>query len=493
MALLSRRAAQAGLLAATIFALVLAVLRIASATSFGNPPLMLTSGLEEEALFGIWRVKGGEVPYLDVRDIPYAHSYFNWLFYYAFAGAVQVFQWVLGAGDSWIPLAAHLATLTAGVVGAVAFAISLRDADCRTRGGCWHVPLLAGALAFFGPLTGFWVFTARPDVPALCLDICAFAAAIRYFDRGGNRHLWSAVAFALLAWSFKQPSIIVIGSLLAALALAGQWRNALLACAAALAWFSLPFVAFGDAYVVNAYIASTAGSYLADLGAHNLALAALKSPAILLAPVAILMALARERRLLEQPALRFAAIAFLSSVAFSVGTGAKEGASQNYYFLPGCLALWWLVRLRFGPGTPAVEVRRLPAGVFLAAMLAQGVGAAAVLAGLAGRLDVSGGGDDFAHLQQSLPAMEAPVLVLERAGNLPWIQRRAPHLVFGHLYDAPAIRSLGYRHGGLEGLVESGYIRTVVIPRNAVTDLRVGLPAGMSMKGQDERYVYWSR
>src|SRR5438045_9141407 len=40
-----------------------------------------TSGCEEEALFSLWRFAHGEAVYSDPTLLPYAISYFNWLFY----------------------------------------------------------------------------------------------------------------------------------------------------------------------------------------------------------------------------------------------------------------------------------------------------------------------------------------------------------------------------------------------------------------------------
>lgn len=487
-----RQHAALALLATAAAVLLLAGLRISSALSLHAPTTLLTSGLEEEALFGIWRVAGGASPYGDIRDIPYAHSYFNWLFYVAYAAMARAGLWLVDGVDGWIPTIAHLTTLGFAAAGSVALALSLRDG---TKGGAIErvaVPASAGALAFFGPLAGLWAFTARPDIAALCLEVMAIGACLRHFRHGGERLLWAAVALSLLAWAFKQTSVVVPAAIVATLALAGQWRKVLAIGAAIAAWVSIPFLAYGEPYVVNAWVASASSPLLFRHGAENLVMAMLKAPAIAVAVPGLLVLLVRDRAMLSSAPARFALAAILGSLALSAVAGSKVGASQNYYFLPGALAIWWLVTLRFGATARDASTQRLLSRLFVVAMLAQSASVVAVLSGAAGRIDISRDGRPIARLAAALPAHEAPVLVTMRSGNLPWIQRRPPHLVFGYLYGTPEMRALGYRHGGIEGLVASGYVRTVVVPRTSAPDLRIAMPAGMRQVAEDEYFRYWS-
>ena len=88
----------------TAFACVLlAVLRIGSEMSFHQPKHRPTSGLEEEALFSVWKVSQHQPVYADPFQIPYAISYFNWLFYssYGLAGTLALNLLKIDAG--WLP------------------------------------------------------------------------------------------------------------------------------------------------------------------------------------------------------------------------------------------------------------------------------------------------------------------------------------------------------------------------------------------------------
>jgi hypothetical protein len=66
---------------AAITCLTLAAIRIFYDLSLRQPFQIFTSGLEEEALFSVWKYVHGQPVYSDLFSIPFSGSYFNWLFY----------------------------------------------------------------------------------------------------------------------------------------------------------------------------------------------------------------------------------------------------------------------------------------------------------------------------------------------------------------------------------------------------------------------------
>src|SRR5436190_1377515 len=70
-----------------------------------NPELMpaTTSGCEEEALFSIWKFTQGQAVYSDPAAVPYAISYFNWLFYWSYGAIAKMCLSVFHLPEIWLP------------------------------------------------------------------------------------------------------------------------------------------------------------------------------------------------------------------------------------------------------------------------------------------------------------------------------------------------------------------------------------------------------
>ena len=189
-----------GISAATC--LVLLGARLLHSVSFTHPLQLTTSGAEEDALASIWRFLHGQAVFTDPHVMPYTGSYFNWLFYGGYGsvagGALRLF----GLGEAWLPTVCRMITLAIAVSGLAIFAGAVREAVRLS----WPTACLFGALALFNPLSGFWVFTTRPDVGAAVLELGAVAAFLRY--RRTKRWMDLLLIALLLggAWAFKQTA-----------------------------------------------------------------------------------------------------------------------------------------------------------------------------------------------------------------------------------------------------------------------------------------------
>ena len=76
---------------AVILSLALFFLRFFLNTSFTQPLHITTSGYEEESLYALWKYlyRPQEV-YSDFHNMPFAASYFNWLFYSAYGEFTKI-------------------------------------------------------------------------------------------------------------------------------------------------------------------------------------------------------------------------------------------------------------------------------------------------------------------------------------------------------------------------------------------------------------------
>ena len=194
---------------AIISALVCAVLffaRLYYAVSFFEPLQTSTSGAEYESLYVIWKYINGMTIYSDHMKIPFAGTFYNWLYYVFYGELTGGILAALDLADSWIPTITKLITVAGTFVGVgITYLTFGLIASNETGAPLW--PALKASFAIFlfmGPLVGFFGMAAQPDIWAMVFDVSAVYVFIRFF---ALRPLVAVTGFCLLAyiaWSFKQ-------------------------------------------------------------------------------------------------------------------------------------------------------------------------------------------------------------------------------------------------------------------------------------------------
>src|SRR5215213_1957343 len=80
---------------------------------FWDPALtpVVTTNCEEEALFAIWKFIQGQPAYSDPAALPFAVSYFNWLFYWFYGGIAKICFSLFHLQSEWLPVITRSVTL----------------------------------------------------------------------------------------------------------------------------------------------------------------------------------------------------------------------------------------------------------------------------------------------------------------------------------------------------------------------------------------------
>lgn len=460
--LLQRLISPKSLIVVTALAcVILALVRIAAETSFHQPVHRPTSGLEEEGLFSIWKVSQHQPVYADPLEIPYAISYFNWLFYAAY-GLVVIFSLrVLELDSGWLPTVARFLTLS------LTFACGFGFWQVAREGRLWPEAwsglqrVCFAAIAVFNPLFGFFIFTARPDVAALFFELAGLALILRYFRTQSRLLLLAAIVALFCAWSFKQTSVFVVSGICLWFVLKRRFADLFWVSAVSGVLYLTTFLIGGQNYLYAVVRSQANCGFHFLLGADNLMRAFQKSP---LLPVALLAwgvaALSRRPEWRAQMRSPLSVI-FVVSLALSTLMSMKGGASAYYFVGPFVFGMLWLAE--FWAATDHFRGSPILRGAVVAGLCLQ-----LLCVGLVGlsraRVDRSPAEQErHRHLAQKLDLLPGPILVDERFGNLPWIQRKPPHFVYAYTYWFDRAAGKTYSKGGLGGLIRSRYFKTIVL------------------------------
>ena len=443
---------------------------------------LTSTGCEEEALFPIWKAAEGHVVYADADRMPFSASYFNWLFYAVYGGVARGVMAVTHLGADALPAITRLLTLVFAAACVAMIYLLLQTLKPGGLAGSRLGRLACGVFLMANPLTGPWLYTARPDIAALLCELIGLWFALRHVRDGNRGHLVLAVAAGLLAWSFKQNFVHLLGGLCVFFLLRRQWRHCLAVSAMSVV------VALGTLWMGGgAYRHALIGAQLnCQVSAESAWLlfqqATANAPQLVaLAAGLIIILLLRTR---WRPAPSVELLAAVSLVAFGIGfLGiSKQGADTNYFIPASVLAMIWCLSLRREDASWPVEARRGVNFMHWSGVAAAGV---AVLAGLWPQIGRSSEAvtrivhargaeatpaapnaalvSELDTLKRHLRELPGPIFVTDRACNLPWIQPKAPHFVYSFMYALDKKAGHPVEGGGIGGLIEAGYFETVVV------------------------------
>jgi hypothetical protein len=454
--------------AALVSVLTIAALRIFYNLSFRQPLQLLTSGCEEESLFAIWKWIHGQAVYANPEHIPFAASYFNWLFYMTYGAITKGVLMGAGLQDDWISQVGKWISLCGAVVLGVAVFRLLRllrkDDDMNLRRiGRW-LPLGIALYVAFSPHAGFWIITTRPDVWALALEVLALGSYVRSLRSGGRGDLAWFILFAYAAWAFKQVNVTVAAACILHSVLRRKFRLAAILGAALGASFVLTLVLAGGTCRYMLLKSQMNMGFHVRLGATNLASALAKSTLAWI-PWAVGLAeivrrLVAGRASAENSPLPVLYLSALTALIFYLPLACKDGAADNYFLPFSVLAMIaWAGTFLTNP------TRVLAVTVSIGALLCVTL-CLLVLAGKRGRLNCCEDHQRLMIIKPYLARLPKPTLAWSGSASLPWINPNDEnHFVLGCAYwTIPRARLEG---GGVEGLIASGRFAVVVDPNDA--------------------------
>lgn len=440
-----------------------------------------STGCEEEALFPIWKFAKGQTVYADAHAVPFSVSYYNWLFFSVYGGAARIFNALFQFKDSDLPALARFVTLgfafaSIGILYALLGKLKLAGLTSSRL-----FRLTVSIFLVINPLTGSWLFTARPDIAAITCELAGLWWALRYSTTRKMMDLLGAVLAGCIAWSFKQNFVHLLGGLCVLLMLRRDWRALGCVVLTTLALVASTLLIGGEGFR-HALIGGQLNCPVSAESAWSFfqkACGTAPQLVVIAAGLGLAFLCWKRRTASDETDL----LASIGIVALGIGFlgASKQGADINY-FIPVSIfgMLWGICHFRAGQAEPVKAggmvnmVRWAMAALFglgiLSGLIPQGKKAFRQIAGLfitpvAARENgpAIGVNDQIVLLKRHLEELPAPVFVTDRACNLPWIQGKAPHFVYSYMYPLDKKAGANFAQGGIGGLIEQGYFETVVV------------------------------
>ncbi len=460
--------------------IVLMAVRGYFAISFSEPLQLTTSGAEYESLFVIWKYLQSEPLYVDQTRIPFAGTYYNWLYYVFYGEIAGAVLNSLSLNDAWLPTVTRLLTLSGAVFGAW---VSYRCFLELCRNGNKHGRRLALAFAvllFFGPLMGFWAIATAPDIWALALEVTGVLLFLRHYKSHPFKAILLFCLFAYLAWSFKQIFVFSTGAVGLFLLIRRDWKPLMVLVIAMWSAWGVT-LAIGNPDYVNTIVAF--GGSSVELARYELVrnlinLAVKIQPVLFIVAVAVVAVVIKpsygtalwtgfsgnENRIPEQ-AFSIAVLGVLITSVLAIPASAKIGASENYYFtLTFFLMLAGLALFRISQrqGDRMTWVFAAMSLGWLANLVAVG----SVLAGLQGVLSTRYMHDSMTATAECLnrQGLSQSVFISNSYLSLPWMIPARQHFVIHYNYPMDRASGVAMQGGGVGGLIDDGYFATLVLP-----------------------------
>ena len=175
---------------------------------------MQTGGAEDSSFIGIWFIKNGIYSYdhflnfnVDI-DNPNILSLFhyNWLFYHLNALTVIFAQKVFNLSDLWLPT---IVRITCFILSLFCFIFFYKSLNILNKS---RLSLFLAFYLFFGPLTGYWVISGKPDIFYIVFEVLAIYVILNTQANRNYFNLLLIIILLYLSWSVKQSSIVTISS-----------------------------------------------------------------------------------------------------------------------------------------------------------------------------------------------------------------------------------------------------------------------------------------
>lgn len=450
------------LLWVTAFAcLFFAFTRIAREVSFPTPVQRPTTGIEEEPLFGIWKVTQGQPVYTDAFAPPYALTIYNWLFYASYGAVAKAWITTLGADSQWLPTITRFLTLFFASACTWAFCFVAKEAKLWPQDWGPMEKVSLAVIAIWSPLSGLFVFSARPDMAALLFELLGLALLFRYLRAQSLLVLVLLSLTLFCAWSFKQTSSFILAGVAFWLVLSKRYRDAALVTVISTVLYGIVFLLGGKYYTYAVLGSQGSCEFGFAFVRSNLEALLTRAPFLIVALGLWLIAFFSRDPEWRAQARNLPGIVLVVTFLCYVAISTKRGAGANYFITPSVLAMLWMIGFlaNLTEKHAAPWLRPVIGVAVLIELLAAGFPLLAQLRHNNAPVEQ----ERHRQLAARLVSLEAPVLVDERFDNLPWIQRKPPHFVYSYAYWFDRLAGKTFASGGLGGLIRAHYFRTIVL------------------------------
>jgi hypothetical protein len=450
--------------------------------SFHMPLQLMTIGAEYESLYVIWKYVNELTVYADHTRIPFAGSFYNWLYYYFYGEATGIILKLFSLNDVWLPTITRLISITGAIYGAwitrKLFCLFLPISSNFLN----KIGLALAILIFLGPLMGFFGIATQPDIWGFALDVTAIYLFLRFYE---ERPLFGVILFCLfayLAWGFKQIFVFSTGAVGLFLFLRGDWKMLFtLICISSAGWGVT--LGLGTPQYIKTII-SFGGSTVAFDSAQlirNLSNLSIKIIPILLGLSGLLVTIIFNKQLKNflreachslttkgyKPYIGLSLTGCFVTSIIAIPASSKLGSAENYYFMLSFFlsffflyVMFWAEKLIDWPDTIS-----WPLGL---GWTLQGLAICLVFTGATGVISKRPAHEFYNQAQNCLVSknLRQPIFISNQYLSLPWMVPAEQHFVIQTNYgwDKPA--GVEMEGGGIGGLIDNGYFASIAIAGN---------------------------
>lgn len=192
-----------------IVTLILFVIRLYNTFSIQHS---LTGGIEDEGLLAIWLTKNTNFfqnhyllfPKIENFDNKIFNLFqYNWLWYVANSQLVTLFETIFSLSDKYFANLVRVNNLIFSIVSFIILYLIFLKQKISPK-----INFIFSFFIIFGPLIGFWSFSAKPDMAYLMFEIFAIYLIIKNINKLNWKNILFITLVLYLSWSMKQTSII---------------------------------------------------------------------------------------------------------------------------------------------------------------------------------------------------------------------------------------------------------------------------------------------
>jgi len=172
----------------------------------------LTGGIEDEGLLAIWLTQNTDYfqnHYLNyklstISDLKIFNLFhYNWLWYFLNSEITKISLDLFNLSDDWF---ANLIRINNFIFSIVSLFFLYLTITIKSK--IKYLNFCLVFLILFGPLTGFWNISAKPDFAYLVFEIFAIYYFLKNINKLDIFKIFIVTLFLYFAWSVKQTSII---------------------------------------------------------------------------------------------------------------------------------------------------------------------------------------------------------------------------------------------------------------------------------------------
>lgn len=457
-------------LASVMTSVLLMAVRSYYAISFIEPLQGATRGAEYENLYSIWKYIFGGAVYADQTKIPFAGSYYNWLFYAAYGEVAELFLRAFSLNEAWLPTIIRLTTGAGLFVGAFLAYRSFTDLLEIDDPALKILSASFAVFVFFGPLIGFFGISATPDIWPLVIAVASTWYFIRNYHDRPLLTILLICALSYIAWGFKQNFIYIPAIIGAYLLLRRRWRDAAILTAVLCISGVVTMIIGGSIFSKMLYFGGTHIYLSLDqffISFMNFAVKTIPLSAAAAAVIIVIIVSSEARltvvtHLKNRPTMTVPFLGVLITGIEAFPTSAIIYAGEHHFFTFSYYlafsTLTIIVRLAKKGTVPKFFILMLSLGWF-GNILASG----SVLLGFKGVLSVRSHHEHLTAVRACLKDVPRPVYVEDPNSALPWMLPATQHFVVHMNYFSDRAAGIEKESGGIGGLIDKGFFATLAL------------------------------